>query len=73
MDKRQDLYRQSFGEAIEPSLEVAYQLKELNENIKLFLIIALNDSNYIKKNKKDIDLNVKAIHKVINQMKELIK
>ena len=73
MDKRQDLYRQSFGEAIEPNLEVAYQLKELNENIKLFLIIALNDSNYIKKNKKDIDLNVKAIHKVINQMKELIK
>ena len=42
MDKRQELYRQSFGEAIDPNLEVAYQLKELVKEINVLNQILLS-------------------------------
>ena len=42
MDKRQELYRQSFGEAIDPNLEVAYQLKELVKEINTLNQILLS-------------------------------
>jgi hypothetical protein len=54
------------------------EIKQLNENLsnifeclysiskslKTFEIIALNDSNYISKNKKEINLNVNKINEV---------
>ena len=59
------------------------EIKQLNENLsnifeclysiskslKTFEIIALNDSNYISKNKKDIDTNVNKINEVVKYVK----
>ena len=56
----------------------AKELKQLNENLsnifeclysisqslKVFEVIVLNDSNYVSKNKKEINLNIDKINEV---------
>ena len=52
--------------------EIAESLKSIATSLKFFERIVLNDSNYVSKNKKDIDVNINKINGVIKDIKEKI-
>ena len=52
--------------------EIADSLKSIATSLKFFERIIINDSNYISKNKKDIDVNINKINEVIKDIKEKI-
>ena len=51
---------------------IAESLKSIATSLKFFERIVLNDSNYVSKNKKDIDVNINKINEVIKDIKEKI-
>ena len=51
---------------------IAESLKSIATSLKFFERIVLNDSNYVSKNKKDIDVNINKINGVIKDIKEKI-
>ena len=52
--------------------DIAESLKSIATSLKFFERIVLNDSNYVSKNKKDIDVNINKINGVIKDIKEKI-
>ena len=52
--------------------DIAESLKSIATSLKFFERIVLNDSNYVSKNKKDIDVNINKINEVIKDIKEKI-
>lgn len=52
--------------------EIADSLKSIATSLKFFERIIINDSNYISKNKKDIDVNINKINEVVKDIKEKI-
>ena len=52
--------------------DIADSLKSIATSLKFFERIVLNDSNYVSKNKKDIDININKINEVIKDIKEKI-
>ena len=52
--------------------DISESLKSIATSLKFFERIVLNDSNYVSKNKKDIDVNINKINGVIKDIKEKI-
>ena len=45
-------------------------LSNISKCMETILILVINDSNYVSKNKKDINLNVSKIIEVVKQIKD---
>jgi len=52
--------------------DIADSLKSIATSLKFFERIVINDSNYVSKNKKDIDVNINKINEVVKDIKEKI-
>jgi len=52
--------------------DIAESLKSIATSLKFFERIIINDSNYVSKNKKDIDVNINKINEVVKDIKEKI-
>jgi len=52
--------------------DIAESLKSIATSLKFFERIVINDSNYVSKNKKDIDVNINKINEVVKDIKEKI-
>ena len=52
--------------------DIAESLKNIATSLKFFERIVINDSNYVSKNKKDIDVNINKINEVVKDIKEKI-
>jgi len=45
-------------------------LSNISKCMETILILVINDSNYVSKNKKDINLNVSKVIEVVKQIKD---
>ena len=48
---------------------ISNSLANISKCMEAVLILVVNDSNYVAKNKKDIDLNVSKVKEVVKQIK----
>ena len=51
---------------------ISNSLANISKFMEAVLILVVNDSNYVAKNKKDINLNVSKVIEVVKQIKDKV-